>query len=91
MIPLILQLRIKKRNRRSFNMWLPLFLIWLIALPLILLLTPVILLAALILWPMGKWKYILFPYIAIFKSIFCMSGLKIDIQSKDSTVLINLR
>jgi len=90
MIPLILKLRIKKKNRRGINLWLPLFLIWLIIFPLVLLLTPVILLAALILWPTGKGRYILISYPMIFGLIWHMSGVKIDIQSNDNIIYLNL-
>ncbi len=33
MIPLILKLRIKDKNHKGFGIWLPLFLLWLIVLP----------------------------------------------------------
>lgn len=86
MIPLMLHLFIKKKDRRGFNIWFPFFLVWLIALPLLLIFAPVFLLAALIIWPTGKGKYVLFLYLIIFNLIWHMSGLKIDIESKDSTV-----
>ncbi len=91
MIPLMFRLRIKKKNCRGFGLWLPLFLIWLIVLPLLILPAPLILLAVLILWPAGKGKPVLYSYLAIFRLIFCMSGVKIDIQSKDHIVFFNLR
>ncbi len=91
MIPLTLRLRVRKKNGRVFDLWLPLFLIWLIVLPLLILLAPLILLAALILWYAGKGKIVLYSYFAIFRLIFCMSGVKIDIQSKGSIVLFNLK
>lgn len=86
MIPLILKLFIKKKDQRGINLWLPFFLVWLIALPLLLIFAPFFLLAALILWPTGRGKYILFLYFIIFNLIWHMSGLRIDIESKDSTV-----
>lgn len=91
MIPLLLRIRIRGKNRKGFNLWLPLFLIWLIVLPLLLLLAPLIFLAALLLWPTGKGKFILYSYLLIFRLISCMSGLKVDIQSKDSIVYVNLK
>ncbi|MCL4378404.1 MAG: hypothetical protein M1409_08530 [Actinobacteria bacterium] len=90
MIPLILKLRIKNRNQRRFGIWLPLFLLWLIVLPLLALLAPLVLLAALILWPGGKGRFVLHSYAVIFSLIFNLSGLKFDIESKDSIVYINL-
>jgi len=91
MIPLILKLRIKDKNQRRFGIWLPLFLIWLIVLPLLALPAPLVLLAAAILWPSGYGRLVLNSYGAIFNLIGNMSGLKVDIQSKDSIVYINLR
>jgi hypothetical protein len=91
MIPLILKLRIKDKNQRRFGIWLPLFLLWLIVLPLLALPAPVVFLVALILWPGGKGRLILYSYMAIFNLICNLSGLKVDIQSKDSIVYINLR
>jgi uncharacterized membrane protein len=90
MIPLMIKLNIKRKDQEGFNLWLPLFLIWLIALPLILLMTPIILLAALILWPAGKGRHILFLYLATFMLIWHMSGIKIDIQSNSKIVCLNL-
>ena len=91
MIPLILKLRIKDKNQKRFGIWLPLFLVWLIVLPLLALLAPLVLLAALILWPGGKGRLVLYSYLAIFNLIGNMSGLKVDIQSKDSFVYVDLR
>jgi hypothetical protein len=93
MIPLMIRLNIKRKDQKGqegFNLWLPLFLIWLIALPLILLLTPIILIAALVLWPTGKGRYILFLYLAIFRLTWHMSGIKIDIQSDKKIFCLNL-
>ena len=91
MIPFILKLRVKDKNQRRFSIWLPLFLIWLIVLPLLAIPAPLVLIAALILWPSGKGRLVLYSYAAIFSLICNMSGLKLDIQSKDSMVYINLR
>ena len=91
MIPLILKLRIKDKNHKRFGIWLPLFLIWLIILPLLSLPAPLVLFAALILWSSGKGRFVLYSYAAIFNLIGNMSGLKVDIQSKDSIVYVDLR
>jgi hypothetical protein len=91
MIPLILKLRIKDKNQRRFGLWLPFFLIWLVVLPLLALAAPFVLLAALILWPGGKGRLVLYSYASIFNLIGNLSGLKIDIQSKDSIVYVDLR
>jgi hypothetical protein len=91
MIPLILKLRIKDKNQKRFGIWLPLFLLWLIVLPLLALPAPLVLLAVFIFWLCGKGWFVLNFYIGIFGLIGNLSGLKIDIQSKDSIVYLNLR
>ena len=90
MIPLLLRIRVRKEDHRGVNLWLPLFLLWLIVLPLLALLLPLVLLAALVLWPSGKGKLILYGYVMIFRLIGYMSGLKIDIKSRDNNIYVNL-
>jgi hypothetical protein len=90
MIPLLLRIRVRKENRRGVNLWLPLFLLWLLVLPILAALLPLVLIAALILWPSGKGKLILYGYIMIFGLIGYMSGLKIDVRSGDNNIYVNL-
>ena len=92
MIPLFLQLRVKQRNNRVFGIWVPIFLLWLILLPLLAAFSPLIFLIALILWKKGKGRLILFSYIGIFALIFNLSGLKLDIGARDrNMVYFNLQ
>jgi hypothetical protein len=92
MIPLFLQLRVKQKNSIVFGIWFPVFLLWLILLPLLAVPAPLIFLVALILWKKGKGRLILFSYIGIFILIFNLSGLKLDIQAKDKNmVYFNLK
>ena len=92
MIPLILRLRVKDKENKRFGIWLPLFLLWLVILPLLVIPAPIILLVALILWPGGKGRLVLFSYMAVFELIFNLSGLKVDVESNEgSVVYINLR
>ena len=90
MIPLILKLNIRDNKNKRFGIWLPLFLIWLIVLPLLVLAAPIVFLIALFLWPGGKGRMIFYSYLAIFALIGNMSGTKLDIQSKGSTLYLNL-
>ena len=89
MIPLSLKLNIRDKNNKGFGIWLPLFLLWIMILPLLALPAPIIFLVALIMWPGGKGRLVFYSYIAIFSLIFNMSGLKLDIRSNDSTVYLN--
>ena len=91
MIPMILKLRVLEKDGKRFFIWLPLFLVWIIILPLLLIPIPFVLLAALIMWPSGKGPIIFHGYLTIFKLIGCLSGLEIDIGSGNSTFFIVLK
>ena len=91
MVPMILKLRVRDKEGKNFFIWLPLFLIWIIIFPLLLIPIPFVALAALIMWPEGKGPVIFYGYFTIFKLIGCLSGLKIDIESGNSTFFIILK
>jgi hypothetical protein len=91
MIPLILKLRIKDKNQKRFGIWLPLFLLWLIILPLLAIPAPLIFLVALILWTGRYGRIVLYSYFAIFTIIWNLSGVNLDIQSKDNIFYLDLR
>jgi len=65
--PLLMRLSI---GRRRFPIWLPLFLLWPVAAAVIIALAPLVLLAALILWPLGWGKPLLLSGPMLF-GVFC--------------------
>ncbi len=87
MIPMILKLR---ASGKRFTLWLPLFLVWIIVLPLLLIPVPFVALASLIMWPTGKGCLIFHAYFTIFRIIGCLSGFEIDIESSNTTFFIVL-
>ena len=90
MIPLMMNLRVRGKTHRAIGFWFPFFLIWLIVFPFLLLAAPFILICALVLWHGGKGKLILYGFWTVFVIIGSMSGIKIEIQSKDADIFINL-
>jgi len=48
MIPFAADITIRRRDRRTWNLWIPLAVVWLLLLPLAILLLPVILIACLV-------------------------------------------
>lgn len=48
MIPLIATLRFQHRQKHKFNLWIPLFLIWVLLLPVLIIISPFFLLICLI-------------------------------------------
>ena len=47
MIPLVAVVRLRNQDSRTFRLWIPLFLVWLLLLPLAILLSPFIFIACL--------------------------------------------
>ena len=48
MIPMLVFLRIRGRNRRGLRLWIPLFVVWLLLLPFVLVLLPLAFIACLV-------------------------------------------
>jgi hypothetical protein len=90
MMPMLLRLKGIDSKVKRFTLWLPLFLIYLILLPLLVIPLPFVLLAALIAWPFGYGCLVIQVYFAIFKLLGCLSGLKVDIGSGDGDFFIKL-
>ena len=85
-------LRIRIRNSRfRFNLWLPLFLIWPIVLLAMVILSPLVLLCAALLWPFSLGKPLILTG-PIFFRLFCsMRGLEIAVEKSPDQVQISFR
>ena len=81
MIPLWMWIRVEEPGKRRVAFPVPIFLAWLLIGALLLLLLPLVLLAALLSWPFGWGGPLLRTYWQIFVLIGALSGLKIDIDS----------
>jgi hypothetical protein len=88
MIPMIMRIHIVEKNKKKVGLILPFFLVWLVLLPFIIILTPLVLLAALILWPSGYGKTILRAGPALLSVISALSNLNIQVEKPGSKVLI---
>ena len=88
MIPMIMWIHIAERNKKKVRLILPLFLAWLLLLPFVIILSPIVLLAALILWPSGYGKTILRAGPALFSVLSALSKLHIQVEKPESKILI---
>jgi len=90
MIPTILRIKIKAEKKRTWRLWIPLPLFYFPALILVILLSP-LLLAAVIVIAIAKGTRIVrvLPVVLIF--ISSLSGLYVDISSKDSKVYFSIQ
>jgi len=86
--PMLLQLGIKNR-RNHIRLWIPLFIVMLIAFVFVLLLAPFVLITTIILWPFGWGKPLLLGGPAIFRCLCALRGLKVDIKEGNQLILIS--
>ena len=87
--PMLMHLRFKGEER-GFGLWLPLFLMLPLALVVLTILSPLILIAILVLWPSGWGKRALLLLKAAFEVSCSMRGLRVDIQSSNQCVYISV-
>jgi len=91
MIPMMMKMLIHEQGKKSFKLFIPLILVWIVLFALLIILLPFLLLAAIIAWPSGYGRIILAVIPMLFSVIWSMSGLKIQIQSKDKQVYLDVR
>jgi hypothetical protein len=90
MIPLILNMRVRKEGRRQVSLFLPIFLVWILLLALLLALLPFVLLAALLTWSYGG-KMLLGLYPRLFSVLWALSGLHIEVKNEKEDILFDFR
>ena len=88
--PLIMRLRILRDNR-SMRLWLPLFLIFPILAIFALLLAPLVLIAGLILWPLGWGRTLFFSGPYLFRVICALRGLEVNVQQKHEKFFVSFK
>lgn len=89
MMPMIVRLKIKEPGRRGFGLWFPVILIWILLAALMLVLLPVLLLAALVTWPGGPGPRLLLVYPLLGSILWNLGGLTIDVDQKGRVLLID--
>jgi len=87
-LPLLLCLGI---GRRRFPVWLPLFLLWPVAAAVIIVLAPLVLLAALILRPLGWGKLVIISGPMFFGVLCALRGLELNLNLGNRLVLISFK
>jgi hypothetical protein len=90
MIPTVVRLKIKKEKKKGWSLWIPLPLLYLTALIVIILLSPILIVTAIILTIVkGAWIIRATYALIILVSSFC--GLNFDISSKDSEISVSIQ
>lgn len=86
MPPTIMKVRVNR-----FGIWLPLFIIMPIALVFALALAPLILLAAIILWPWGYGRPLVMLLPCVLGCLNSLKGLEVDVENSHDRVHIYLK
>ena len=88
--PTLLDIRIGGVNS-GFRFWLPLFLVWPPFMLVALAFYPLVILMALLLWPLGWGKTMLLTGPWLFRMFCALKGLAIDVKSETTQVYIVIK
>ncbi len=86
--PMLLHLRFPN-DSGGWGLWLPLFLVYPLLLAISLIAAPFLLIAALVLWPIGNARIPLLVLPYVWNVIFKTRGLMVDVHNEDGNVLVN--
>ena len=90
--PMLMHVKIRNKDC-NFGIWIPIILLLLIALAVVIALSPLIILALIIMLMVGweRWARLTVLSIwAAFVSVWAMRGLKVDVQGRDGIVDISV-
>ena len=85
MIPLFVILRIHAHGHRKFGLWLPLFLVWLLLLPLAILLLAIFVIGCIIA-RMNPWRV----FVAGWQLLTGLRGTHIEFEQEQNKVLLRI-
>ena len=85
--PLLMRLKIQK-EQRDIDIWLPLFLGWIILLAVGIALLPVAVILFIVLWPAGWGKFISLAPLYLYRVLRDLGDLQIDVKKKRESLLI---
>jgi hypothetical protein len=90
--PMLMHVKIKNQ-KTDFGIWIPLVLLFLIALAVVIALSPLIILALIIMLMVGGERWARLTVLSIwaaFVSVWAMRGLKVDVHGRDGVVDISV-
>ncbi|MGD9345039.1 MAG: hypothetical protein PVH84_04200 [Candidatus Aminicenantes bacterium] len=83
---MFMKIHIKEKGKKSVNLWLPLFLVWILLLALLILVSPILLVIGLLAWIRGYGRTFLYTFPMICAVLWAMSGLRIHIEDGDKKI-----
>ena len=89
--PAVLRIRVVEHGKKQVGLWLPLVLVWPLLLLLALVIAPLVIIAAVLLWPSGRGKAILLSGPSLYALLCSLRGLTVQVEGIDEQVLIAIR
>jgi uncharacterized membrane protein YdbT with pleckstrin-like domain len=86
---MIVRFKLKEPGRRGFGLWFPAIVIWVLLAALMLVLLPLLLLAALVTMWRGPGARLLLVYPLLASVLWNLRGLTIDVAQKERALLID--
>ena len=91
MIPMILKIRIPRKQSGFINLYLPLFILWILLFPFFLVFSLIIGLIGFFSWCIGKGNTIIHSLPIIFAILWNLQGLEIDVQDKETQIYFSFQ
>ena len=88
--PSLLRVKVRSRYKR-FTLWLPLFLVWPLGFALLAILSPFLLVLAILLWPLGWARPLLLAGPLLFRLFCSVRGLEVNVKKSSEQVLISFQ
>jgi hypothetical protein len=82
-----------KNERTDFGLWLPLFLLFPLALVVLLILSPLIMIGVMVMLALGQGRWVEFGFRCLWAAItssWALRGLRVDVQGRTETVQVTV-
>ena len=89
MIPLIMKIRIPRASKPPVKLYLPIFIVWILLFAITLVFLPILLIASIVTWHTGQGKIMLLSYPMLFSVLWNMRGLIIDVEGEEETIYMS--
>ena len=90
MLPLLIRLKVRDDESKGVNLYLPMFLIYLLLLPIVLLVIPIWLLFSLLFLGTEKGKRVFHMLPALYVLVCASRGTEINVEEKNSIVILKI-
>ena len=87
MLPMIMRMHIRKQGQRGVRLWIPVFLVWILLFALMLVLLPLVLLASLLTIWKGPGLALLLFYPMVWAVLWSLSNLHVDVENETHKIL----